>query len=184
MVSGPSGVGKSTLIERFLKEDKNSTFSVSYTTRQMRKGEEDGKDYYFVNENKFIDMSGKGSFLEWENVHGHFYGTPKKEVLDTLNSGRDVLLDIDVKGALNVKSRYPEACLIFIEPPSKDALMKRLSLRRETEIELRMKRVEEEVEKKRFFAYSIVNDDLERAYAAFKKIIENVREKAYGTDNR
>ncbi len=184
VVSGPSGVGKSTLIERFLKEDNNSTFSVSYTTRQMRKGEEDGKDYYFVDEDKFIDMSKKGSFLEWENVHGHFYGTSKKEVMDTLDSGRDILLDIDVKGALKVKSQYPEACLIFIDPPSKEALLRRLSLRREKEIDLRMKRVKEELEKKQFFDYSIVNDDLEKAYTVFKQIIESVREKAYGKDNR
>ena len=184
VVSGPSGAGKSTLIEKFLKEDRNSAFSVSYTTREQRKGEIDGRDYYFIDEKRFLDMAGKGSFLEWENVHGHSYGTPKKEILQTLRSGKDILLDIDVKGAINVKKEYPDSCLIFVEPPSKEALLKRLSLRKETEIGVRMKRVEEEFEKKQFFEYTVVNDDLEKAYESFKKIIEIVREKAYGKDNR
>ena len=184
VISGPSGAGKSTLIERFLKEDRNSAFSVSYTTRKKRKDEIDGRDYYFIDENRFADMVEKGSFLEWENVHGHSYGTPRKEVMEILQTGKDILLDIDVKGALNVKREYPDALLIFIEPPSKEALLKRLSLRRETEIDLRMKRVEEEFEKKQFFEYTVVNDDLEKAYKSFKKIIEIAREKAYGKDHR
>jgi guanylate kinase len=184
VISGPSGVGKSTLIERFLKEDRNSSFSVSYTTRQMRKGETDGEDYYFIDEKRFMDMAEGGNFLEWENVHGHFYGTPRKEILKSLGSGKDILLDIDVKGAINVKGEYPDACLIFIEPPSREALLKRLSQRKEKEIDLRMKRINEEFEKKQSFEYTVVNDDLEKAYASFKKIIETLRETTYGKDNR
>jgi len=184
VVSGPSGAGKSTLIDKFLEKDRNAAFSVSYTTRQKRKGEIDGKDYYFIDERRFVDMSEKGSFLEWENVHGHLYGTPKKEVLETLRSGKDIVLDIDVKGAINVKREYPDACLIFIEPPSKEALLRRLSLREEKEIDVRMERIEEEFEKKQFFEYTVVNDDLEKAYASFKNIIEILREKADGKDNR
>jgi guanylate kinase len=184
VVSGPSGVGKSTLIEKFLKEDRNASFSVSYTTRQKRKGEIDGRDYYFIDEERFVDMSKKGSFLEWENVHGHFYGTPKKEILEALRSGKDIVLDIDVKGAINVKREYPDACLIFIAPPSKAALLQRLSFRKEKEIDVRMQRIDEEFEKKQFFEYTVVNDDLEEAYGSFKQIIQILREKTYGKDNR
>lgn len=175
VVSGPSGVGKSTLIERFLKADRNASFSVSYTTRGKRKDEIHGKDYYFTDKKAFEEMVEKGSFIEWESVHGHLYGTPKKEVLERLQKGRDIVLDIDVKGAINVKKQYPDACLIFIEPPSKDELIKRLSLRKEKDICIRMKRVDEEIEKKHLFEYTVVNDNIEKAYTEFKHIIETVR---------
>jgi guanylate kinase len=184
VVSGPSGVGKSTLIERFLKENTNAVFSVSYTTRGARKGEVNGKNYYFIDEKTFMEMTERESFLEWENVHGYFYGTPKKEALEILETGRDILLDIDVKGALNVKKQYPDACLIFIEPPSKDELIQRLSFRKEQEIEIRMGRVKEEIDKKYLFEYTIINDNLEEAYTEFKNIIETVKGKANGKDNR
>jgi guanylate kinase len=184
VVSGPSGVGKSTLLERFLKKNRNVVFSVSYTTRGIRKGEVNGKDYYFINEKTFMEMVEGGSFLEWENVHGYLYGTPKKEVLELLETGKDIFLDIDVKGALNVKKQYPDACLVFIEPPSKDELIRRLSFRKEQEIDMRMRRVEEEIDKKYLFEYTIINDNLEKAYTAFRHIIETVKGKTNGKDNR
>ncbi|MCX5813590.1 MAG: guanylate kinase [Proteobacteria bacterium] len=183
VVSGPSGVGKSTLIERFLRKDRNAVFSVSYTTRVIRKGEVNGKNYYFIDEKTFKDMAESRSFLEWENIHGHFYGTPKKEVLDILETGKDIFLDIDVKGALNIKKQYPDACLVFVEPPSKDELIRRLSFRKEQEIDIRMKRVEEEIDKKYLFEYTIINDNLEKAYAAFRHIIKSVKGKKNGKDN-
>ncbi len=184
VISGPSGVGKSTLIERFLMKNRDAVFSVSYTTRGTRKGEVNGKNYYFIDEITFKKMAEEGSFLEWENVHGYFYGTPKKEVLEVLETGKDIFLDIDVKGALNVKKRYPDACLVFIEPPSKDELIKRLSFRKEEEIDLRMKRVEEEIDKKYLFEYTITNDNLDKAYTAFSHIIETVKGKTNGKNNR
>jgi len=183
VVSGPSGAGKSTLIKQFLAEDHNSTFSVSYTTREKRPNEINGKDYYFVDINTFKEMINKNGFLEWENVYSYLYGTPKKEVFETLERGLDIVLDIDVKGALNVKNQYPDAYLIFIEPPSKEELKKRLSSRGEKEIDIRMKRVEEEIEKKGFFDYTIVNEDIDTAYNDFTGTIERIRGKEYGKNN-
>jgi len=184
VVSGPSGAGKSTLIERFLTHDNQSTFSVSYTTREKRDNEKEGRDYYFVDTDTFLEMIKKDEFLEWETVHGNLYGTPKKEVLNALEKGKDILLDIDVNGALKIKKAYPEACLIFIEPPSREELKKRLTLRGEKKIELRLKRYDEEIEKKHAFDYNIINDNLEKAYNDFLKIVKNVRGLKNGKDNR
>ena len=127
--------------------------------------------------------SAEGEFLEWENVHGYFYGTPRTEVLQPLSEGIDVMLDIDVKGALTVKEEWPEAVLIFIDTPSPDELVRRLSARGEKEIEKRMQRVREEVAKKGLFTYVVVNDTLNRAYAEFKSIIADIR-RQHGQDNR
>jgi guanylate kinase len=175
VVSGPSGTGKSTLIERFLAEDKGVRFSVSYTTRAMRPHEVDGKDYTFVDAETFRRMTEEGAFLEWENVHGYCYGTPEKEVFGPLSEGIDVLLDIDVKGALRVKQRYGQATLIFVDTPSMEELIRRLSARGEKEIEKRMQRVREEVASKGLFTYTVINDNIERAYDEFKSIITRVR---------
>lgn len=183
VVSGPSGAGKSTLIERFLKEDDRSSFSVSYTTRQKRVHEIDGKDYCFVSKRVFEEMIEKDNFLEWENVHGYMYGTPKEEVLKALKMGKDVILDVDVKGALNIRNKCSNACLIFIEPPSIEELMKRLALRGEKEIDLRMRRVKEEIARKPDFGYTIVNNELEKAYDTFKVTISEIRRKNNGTNN-
>jgi guanylate kinase len=184
VVSGPSGVGKTTLIEKFLKEDSSSKFSVSYTTRQQRANEVGGRDYYFVDKETFEQMIKEGYFLEWEKVHGQLYGTPQKEVLHALHQGIDLFLDIDVNGALRVKERYENACLIFVEPLSQADLMKRLSLRGEKEISLRMKRVSEEMGKKYLFQYSVMNDKLDKAYNNFTEIIETVRREHHGKDYR
>jgi guanylate kinase len=175
VVSGPSGVGKTSIIDRFLKEDAHARFSISYTTRQKRPAEIDGKDYYFVDPDTFLRMADEDRFLEWENVHSHSYGTPRKEVGDTLRKGIDMILDIDVLGALRVKEKCPEACLVFVEPPSKEDLVERLSLRGEKDLDLRMKRVEEELAQKPFFQYTIINDSLDRAYKDFKGIVETMR---------
>jgi guanylate kinase len=183
VVSGPSGTGKSSILERFLNEDTQTRFSVSYTTRAKRDHEVDGRDYRFVDAAKFRVMVGEGEFLEWENVHGYLYGTPRTEVLRPLSEGIDVILDIDVKGALTVKEERPEAVLIFIDTPSPDELVRRLSARGEKEIERRMQRVREEVAKKGLFTYVVVNDTLNKAYAEFKSIIADIR-RQHGQDNR
>jgi guanylate kinase len=183
VVSGPSGAGKSTLIERFLVEDAQSCFSVSYTTRQKREHEINGKDYYFVSKETFEEMITRDAFLEWENVHSYMYGTPKEEVLKTLNTGKDIILDIDVKGALNIQTKCSNACLIFIEPPSTEELIRRLALRGEREIDLRMKRVQEEIARKAFFRYTITNDELEEAYNKFRETISEIRRNSNGKNN-
>lgn len=183
VVSGPSGVGKSTIIDRFLAEDPCSEFSVSYTTRLKRPHEQDGVDYYFTDENIFHALIERGYFLEWENVHGHFYGTPRAEIMSVLETGKDIILDIDVKGALNVKEQCAAARLIFIEPPSVAELINRLSLRGEKEIATRMKRVEEEIARKGQFGYTILNDNLERAYRTFRQAIDDIRRNNNGTNN-
>jgi len=183
VVSGPSGAGKSTLIERFLQEDAQSSFSVSYTTRQKREHEIDSRDYYFVSKETFEEMITRDAFLEWENVHSYMYGTPKEEVLKTLNTGKDIILDIDVKGALNIQNKCTNACLIFIEPPSTEELIRRLALRGEQEIDLRMKRVQEEIARKALFMYTITNDELEKAYNKFRETMSEIRRNSNGKNN-
>ncbi len=183
VVSGPSGAGKTTLIDRMLKEDGNLLFSVSYTTRAKRENEVDGKDYYFTDEQTFRRMIDNNGFLEWEPVHGYLYGTPVEEISERLGEGRDVILDIDVKGALNVKEKCPSACLIFLEPPSVEELKKRLLLRGEKEIEKRMDRVHEEMAQKPFFTYAVKNDNLDRAFREFQSIIRSLGGQRDGKDN-
>jgi guanylate kinase len=184
VVSGPSGTGKSTLIKRFLDEDGHSCFSVSYTTRKRRDHEAEGRDYYFVDSERFQQMIDQGGFLEWEPVHGYFYGTPRKEVSEPLSRGVDVILDIDVKGALKVREQWPEAVLIFIDTPSMDELIKRLSARGEKEIEKRMERVKEEISQKGLFTYVVINDTLDSSYEQFKSVIRSVRGQQNGENNR
>jgi guanylate kinase len=184
VVSGPSGSGKTTLIEKLLKEDGNTVFSVSYTTRSPRPNERHGKDYYFTDAATFERMITESGFLEWESVHGYLYGTPVREVTEPLEKGIDVVLDIDVKGALRVKERCPQACLIFIEPPSVEELTKRLSIRGEKEIEKRMQRVKEEMEKKHLFTFTVRNDNVSNALKDFRSIISSVRGQSNGENHR
>ncbi len=183
VVSGPSGVGKTTLIERVLKEDRNILFSVSYTTRAKRQNEVHGRDYYFTDEATFRQMIDNNGFLEWEPVHGYLYGTPIKEISRSINEGHDVILDIDVKGALKVKEKCPAACLIFLEPPSVEELKRRLELRGEKEIEKRMERVREEMATKPLFTYAVKNDNVDIAYQQFQSIIRSVGGQENGKDN-
>lgn len=183
VVSGPSGVGKSTLIVKLLGELTQLHFSVSYTTRQKRRHEVEGRDYHFTDPATFERMITEGGFLEWEKVHGYYYGTPVTEVLAPLSAGIDVILDIDVKGALKVRQKCECAALIFIEPPSVPELMKRLSSRGETEIAKRLARVEEEMSQRPSFTYLIRNDNLNSAYERFRETIAAIRRSPNGEDH-
>lgn len=129
VIAASSGTGKTTLARELLKEDKNLVQSISYTTRPPRPSERNGEDYYFVTNREFIEMRQKSAFLEWANVFGRFYGTPKKEVEAHQKRGRNVLLLIDVQGARKVKEKKADAVFIFLAPPSQEELKKRLKKR-------------------------------------------------------
>lgn len=172
VVAGPSGAGKTTVIARAL-EAVPMHLSVSATTRAPRQGEVDGVDYVFVTEEKFDQLIAEDALLEFEHVYGNHYGTPKAPVESALERGEDVLLEIDVKGALAVQGRMPESVLIFVRPPSEDALEERL-LGRETDdraaIERRLEEAPWELEVGRTrFDRVIVNDDLDRAVAELER---------------
>ena len=174
VISAPSGTGKTTLCHMLLKEFNNAVFSVSFTTRKPRKGEVNGKDYWFVSKEEFERRIKEGDFLEWAKVYGNYYGTSKSQVLKALKEGKDVILDIDTQGALQVKERFPEAVLIFILPPSFKELENRLRKRGtdpEEVIEKRLKFAKEEIKRARFYDYIVVNDELEVAYFKLKSII-------------
>ena len=174
VISAPSGTGKTTLVHMLLKEFPDLEFSVSYTTRPPRPGEVDGRDYHFVDRKTFERMIEEGDFLEWAEVYGNLYGTSRTQVLKALNEGKDVILDIDTQGALQVKKNFPEAVLIFILPPSLKELERRLRNRGtddEETIERRLKTAREEIRRASLYDYIVVNDVLEVAYENLKSII-------------
>ncbi|AEX85946.1 guanylate kinase [Marinitoga sp. 1135] len=164
VVSGPSGVGKSSIIKEAMKRLKGFTFSISYTTRKPRPGEVNGKDYFFVDEKTFDEMVKNNEFLEYAEVHGHKYGTSKSFIKEKINEGFSIVLDIDVQGALNVvKQMRKETVLIFIAPPSYSELKKRLLNRGTEKMEDLKRRLEDakwELSKINEFDYLIVNEDL------------------------
>lgn len=174
VLSGPSGVGKGTIVSKLLENGRYS-LSVSCTTRAPRDGERDGESYFFISKEKFLEMIGAGGFLEYSNHFGNYYGTPREFVESKLESG-DVILEIDVDGALRVKKAHPEAVLIMILPPDMDRLRARLVGRgAETaeKIEERLARAEYELSLKNKYDYAVVNDNLDAAVAEIEKIIEH-----------
>ena len=178
VVSGPSGVGKTSMIKSIISEIKDAVFSVSCTTRPKRPGEVDGEDYFFISEEKFKKMIEEDAFLEWARVHGYLYGTPKKFVEETVNRGKDVILDIDVQGALSVKKKAEDAVYIFIAPPSMDDLKKRLEKRKTEDKEAMERRLEDarwELQLIEEFDYLIINRDLEEAIKDLKSIMRSER---------
>ena len=168
IVSSPSGGGKTTLIRRLLESPPGARlhFSVSHTTRPMRQGEQDGREYHFVSVEEFQRMVQRDEFLEHNEVHDNIYGTSKAEVLPRLAAGEDVVLDIDVKGARDIRTAHPDAVTVFIVPSSVEELEKRLRTRGldgEESIRKRLINAAREIEEASSFQYVIVNDDLERA---------------------
>ncbi|HBB05558.1 MAG TPA: guanylate kinase [Firmicutes bacterium] len=176
IISGPSGVGKGTIRQKVMEEkDLNLVYSVSMTTRQMRPGEKDGVDYYFVSDETFMENVKKGNFLEYNLFVGHSYGTPKDKVDALLEEGKNVLLEIDVNGARQVMEKEKGVVSIFILPPSFEELEKRIRGRmteKEQDIEGRLERARKEMALKGRYSYCVVNDDLTRASKEVAAIIK------------
>jgi len=175
IVSAPSGAGKTTLLRRLLQDCPRLSYSVSYTTRKPRKDEVHGRDYFFEDRDEFTRLMGLGFFAEWAEVHGNLYGTPLEWVRRQLSEGRDLLFDIDVQGAGQLKSSLPQGLFVFILPPSRTVLEERLRGRNtddEETIDRRMKAAPWEISKARMFGTWIVNDDLEPACAQLKAVYE------------
>ncbi|MEX0999200.1 MAG: guanylate kinase [Thermodesulfobacteriota bacterium] len=180
IVSGPSGGGKTTLAKSMLHELDNLRFSVSCTTRKPREGEVDGKDYKFITEAEFEKMVQEKRFIEHALVHGHYYGTPVEEFEDAVKSGVDLLLDIDVQGASQIKESCPEAIFCFVMPPTFEILKERLSQRNgngDIDIEKRLARAKEEMDPAILEEYDfiIINDQLDEALKTIHSIIISTR---------
>jgi len=179
VVSAPSGAGKTTLCKALRNEYTDIQYSVSHTTRKPRQGEKESVDYFFTDTETFLDMRERDCWAEWADVHGHFYGTSAKYLDQALSGGHDILLDIDVQGAMQILERYPEAVTIFIMAPSLEALKQRLS-KRGTEdpqtIEKRLRNAEKEIARKSIYRHVIVNDELSTAIDTFIRIVGKYRD--------
>ena len=175
IISGPSGVGKGTILNTLL-EEVNGWFSVSMTTRNIREGEVEGVNYYFINKDEFKKRIEDGQLLEYNIYNDNYYGTPKDKVLEKLNEGINVFLEIDVNGARNIKNMFSDAVLIYIAPPSIEVLRERL-ISRGTEdmetIENRLKIADSELKQIDFYDYVVVNDNLDKAINDVREIILN-----------
>ncbi len=173
VVSAPSGAGKTTLCKQIVSIVPDVWYSISYTTRKPRPGEEHGRDYYFVEERVFQDMIERNEFLEYARVYGHWYGTPRKALSDTLEQGIDVLLEIDVQGAMQVKKKFEDAVYIFILPPSLEVLRTRLQARAgdsPEEIQQRLQKAREEVWSYREYYYIVRNEELKQSLKELESI--------------
>ena len=181
VVSSPSGAGKSTLCRRVLAMRPELVFSVSFTTRSMRPGERDGREYRFVDDSRFDGMIARDEFIEWASVHGRRYGTSAAETERLLAAGRSVIFDVDVQGARNIRRRFAESVLIFIYPPSPSELARRLRGRKtdqEAEISRRLAAAIEEIRESRSYDFAVVNDNLDRAVTALLDIVDGRTENA------
>lgn len=178
VISGPSGTGKGTLIKMLMEQDPTLVFSVSATTRAPREGEINGVHYHFVSEEKYDQLVAEGAFVEYANVHGKRYGTLRSEVYDRLERGENVVLDIDVQGALNVIATEKDKVSIFLLPPSLKELRRRLTDRgTETpeQIETRMHNAIWEISQKDKYEYKVINDDMNACLRTLQTIIEAER---------
>lgn len=173
VISAPSGTGKTTLCKRLVASIPGVWHSVSYTTRKPRAGEESGREYHFVEEHVFQDMVARQEFLEYAHVYGNWYGTPRAVLIDRMAQGIDVLLEIDVQGALQIKKQFEDAVFIFILPPSLDTLQVRLEgrgLDTPDEIRRRLQKVKEEIRSVREYEYIVLNDDLSQSLRELQSV--------------
>ena len=172
--SGPSGVGKGTLLLPYLQAHPEAALSVSMTTRSPRPGERDGVEYYFVSKQRFDEEIGQGGLLEYAQYSGNYYGTPRRMVEEKIAQGKDVFLEIEVQGAMKIKQTFPEAVFIFVMPPSWEVLKKRLT-GRGTEppevVERRLAAAQDEIHMAEKYDYIIVNDDLEAAGKKLEAVV-------------
>lgn len=174
VISGPSGVGKGTVCKALLAQNQELTVSVSATTRKPRTGEVDGVNYHFLSKEDFLRRIENDEFLEWATVYDNYYGTLKSAVQQELDAGRDVILEIDTKGAAQVRRLMPQAVLIFLEPPSPEELLRRLQTRgtdSPEEIARRQQCLQEELNQRPHYNFVVVNDELNRAVAEIQGII-------------
>lgn len=174
VVSGPSGAGKGTICKEFMEKNKNVLLSVSSTTRLPRENEVDGESYHFITKEQFEKMIEKDELLEFVHVFGNYYGTGKKWVTERLQSGEDVLLEIEIVGAMKVKEKYPNALLVFILPPSLSELKYRIQSRgteTEEQIRGRLERAMEEIHHIKAYDYFIVNENVSEAVKELESIV-------------
>ncbi|WP_152392312.1 guanylate kinase [Paenibacillus guangzhouensis] len=174
VLSGPSGVGKGTVCTALRKKMPNLIYSVSATTRQPRMGEEEGVNYFYKSRGQFLDMIEHNQLLEYAEYVGNYYGTPRDFVEQTINEGKDIILEIEVQGALQVKKSFPQGVFIFLLPPSLDELKDRIKGRgteNDTVIDHRMSVAEEEINMIEYYDYAVVNDEIEHACRRIESII-------------
>jgi guanylate kinase len=183
VVSAPSGAGKTTICKEVLKAFPEIAYSISYTTRPLRLGEENGRDYYFISEAEFREKIKAGDFAEWTEKFGFFYGTSIKTMRGVLDQGKNMLLDVDTEGARNLKSRFPEGVFVFILPPSLEELRKRLAGRgseNENDMSVRLEKARDEIREVFWYDYIVINGEVENAVADLKSIYlaeQNKRER-------
>jgi len=184
VITAPSGAGKSSLINALLRDDPSLKLSISYTTRAPRPGEQNGREYHFVDQPTFLAMRSRGEFLESAEVHGNHYGTSKKVIEQALAGGEDIVLEIDWQGAQQVRRLYPRCVGIFIVPPSVEELERRMRERGQDSDAVIRRRVEnarEELAHQSEFQYAIINKDFE---AAKRQLAETIRKERHGPDHR
>ncbi|HEX5832670.1 MAG TPA: guanylate kinase [Pyrinomonadaceae bacterium] len=186
VVSSPSGGGKGTIIQRVLDVVPNLSYSVSFTTRAPRPGEADGREYFFVNRDVFDEMVGAGEFLEWACVHGNYYGTAKRQVVEETAAGIDIILEVDVQGAASVRQLLLDSVSVFILPPSYEVLRERLIARgtdTPEELGVRLRNAPTELRQYSAFDYVIINDEVDRAAAQLASIIYAERARCVRQEN-
>jgi len=177
IIAAPSGAGKSSFVERVTAEFPRLCDTVTFTTRSIRAGESEGHPYHFVSKERFLELRENGFFVEWAVVHENLYGTPIYQLEDAWKNDKVIIMDIDVQGAETFKRTFPDAKTIFILPPSVDELRRRVTKRDgriPADLEIRMKNAEREIEHAVHFDYQLVNDDFDKSYREFKKIIEDL----------